>query len=72
MLIGRSWALPLVKWSALLFAAFQIFDTLVMRSSQYALQARTFNIAATLGLTIVLLLFLTRPGVHNFFRRNAG
>jgi hypothetical protein len=72
MLFGSSLALPLAKWGAVAFAAFQVFDNLVLRTSQYALRARAFNIAATLGLTIIFLLLLYRPSVHSFFRRKTG
>lgn len=72
LLFRRRWALLLARWGALFFAAFVLFDNLILRSSQYALQARAFNIAATLGTTSLFVMLLTRPGVHSFFRRNAG
>ena len=70
LLSGWRWALPFSIWGAVLFAAFQLFDVLILRSSQFAMQARPFNVAATLGILLLLLWFFTRPGVQSFFRRN--
>jgi hypothetical protein len=71
LLSGWRWALPFSIWGAVLFTAFQLFDVLILRGSRFALQTQPFNVAATLGVLLLLLWLLTRPGTQSFFRRNS-
>jgi hypothetical protein len=72
LIIGQGWALPFSRWGAVAFAAFQLFDFIVLRSSQFARQARTINISATLGTVALLFWLMSRPRVESFFRRKVG
>jgi hypothetical protein len=72
ILFGRRWALPLSIWGAAAYTLFYLFDVCILRSSEYAQQARLFNIVATLGILILFEWLITRPGVQSYFRRKAG
>jgi uncharacterized membrane protein len=72
LITGRRWALPLGIWGTLVYTAFQLFDVLVLRSSEYAIRSRLFNVIAALGILILIEWFLTRPGVQSYFRRKPG
>jgi hypothetical protein len=66
------WAIALTTWGAIAYAAFVIFDLFVLRSSEFALQARNFNLVATLVILSIILWAANRPNVQSYFRRNAG